>query len=295
MMIDVETFNRKEYFRVPSILFKFLAPERIDVLEKFLIKCTDPVDFSDVFDSFHATQDRDPDELNILGAQYYVIEGTVTQVLAEGRRGPSHQRMLDWVARSADLYPGYQILSVIWVDPFLTTEARSNFIDGFREQLFVKERPKVLCLTEDAMNRKMWDYYASGHRGFCLGLATNGPPLGTPAKQALMRVIYATQPSKGPPEVAIWRRWLVKHIDYAHEQEWRVLFWDDQTKLYPTRDGDIIHMVGLSPASIKQLIFGIRTTAATRSRLLDLVPSDVEVFECAPDAAGFSFALNRIR
>jgi hypothetical protein len=95
---------------------------------------------------------------------------------------------------------------------------------------------KVLCLSPMNDNSAMWAYYADDHRGLVLEFA-NVPELDSVYRMA-RRVTYAEQP---PPllDSEAWaqlvagninlapgladRLMYIKHMHWAHEQEWRIV------------------------------------------------------------------------
>lgn len=290
MVNTVQGFgDRKPYFEAPNILYKFVPPKLTGVLEGRVMRCTPPEDFSDVFDSFHFFDDTDPNELNVIGAPYYTIEIEGFPAISSAAVARSRAKMRAWVKMSANTYPGFSVDAIVPMGPFPDENARRSFREGFKSQFLQDRKLFILCLSEDCQNRVMWDHYAGGSYGYCVGFDSKSEFLSRNGR--LRRVIYSENPSRGPSEVAYWRRWTIKHTGYAYEREWRVGYITQETDPLQLEDGRTIRTISFEPDDVKEVILGARASEDTIKWAMSVTPLTASVYKIAPSFTTF----NRIR
>jgi hypothetical protein len=123
----------------------------------------------------------------------------------------------------------------------------------------------ILSLSERRDNPLMWAHYADGHRGFVVGFDAAHPyfqdsdgMFGKPLK-----VRYCTsRPTLSSLEQDVENLYLTKSIDWAYEQEWRVLR-RLADGLRPVREVSGLfrdlpqpHFFAFPPAAVKEVILG---------------------------------------
>ena len=83
---------------------------------------------------------------------------------------------------------------------------------------------RVISLTENPVSPQMWAYYADGYKGICLRFG-NLPFEVNPVRYTYgpYRTNGLSVDSKHSGDIS-QARLLTKHIDWAHEQEWRAVF-----------------------------------------------------------------------
>lgn len=117
----------------------------------------------------------------------------------------------------------------------------------------IDERHGVLCLTEDSKNLLMYDYYAGGHKGICVGIEWKELGLlhkGTERHQVPTKVMYRKEPPIINPcgDVDFNSVFYSKWEEYKHEKEFRLSF---RPGLYECNSRVL--------KSIKNIIFGCAT------------------------------------
>src|SRR5436305_9006205 len=100
-----------------------------------------------------------------------------------------------------------------WKDPGKHAEIVENLQGSL-------DNSGVICLTDTALDRRMWDEYATGHRGICLCFETSEPPF-----SSTHDVNYVTKlptvkinAESGEQSEAFLR---TKDSSYSWEREWR--------------------------------------------------------------------------
>jgi biotin synthase-related radical SAM superfamily protein len=78
----------------------------------------------------------------------------------------------------------------------------------------------VICLTDTAQDRRMWEEYAGGHRGVCLCFETSGSPFSTARYVSYMAELPIVKISADSGE-KVEAFLLTKGSSYSWEREWR--------------------------------------------------------------------------
>jgi DUF2971 family protein len=124
----------------------------------------------------------------------------------------------------------------------------------------------VCCFTKDPNSSQMWAHYSGGHTGICLGFEfpESGPP-GIITRKNIFEVRYQDDCPRFPISAFQKRPYplfdlaipllTTKHTDWAVENEHRYLH--TATNI----------CVQYSTGSLKEIIFGARTTQAQRDRI----------------------------
>ena len=107
--------ERKEFFRVPRVLYKYFDPYRLSVFSDFRMKYTLPSEFNDIFNS-DAVPQHDDLSLNPVGsAVYYVLDPATGFPSNQGEMRDDFRRFL---TKSAEKYLGYRVNLVSYVPQF---------------------------------------------------------------------------------------------------------------------------------------------------------------------------------
>lgn len=117
----------------------------------------------------------------------------------------------------------------------------------------------VLSLTEDPLNEQMWAHYATGGKGFVIGIDAQHAFLmsdeANGAKNLLRKVIYTDEKTEN-----FWRNpyflFLVKSAGWSYEREWRLFRNLDKCDEEIATDGPPICLANLPSDIIKSVYFG---------------------------------------
>lgn len=160
---------------IQGSLFKYIPPERIDVLQGLKVRFTQP---SALNDPYECTLTFGTGEFR----EHLMRSG-------EGLTGESRAR---W-ERTVDL--------------MVTKERLQQYLEKLqwtadRVRKHLDEKVGVLSLSKNALNPRMWSLYAGDHRGLCVGfrIATNlvAPTRRADCLQWSMPVVYADRPHELP-------------------------------------------------------------------------------------------------
>ena len=259
--------------QVPTKLYKYCPPERVDILLSRSVRFTPADQFNDPFEfilrvenieteaemrrrfSYRAFKERTHEE-----SQKIIAEKLPPELLASGTRKqrqrtktllrkkfePKLRSLVAQVSEAAsDLAPDF-----VAATPSVIAKAARAGRDQFG----------ILCLTEKFDNYAMWAHYGQRHSGIVLefdmgkfgttsGFASKGF-LWTPEKvRYLADKHYDYASGEGDPNLL-----LAKHDDWTYEQEWRILGDLESIRSAETYRG--FELVELTKGSISGIYLG---------------------------------------
>lgn len=185
----------------PEVLYKYLSPERIDVLESLRIRFTQVSALNDPFESLPGATLENP--------EWY-------KTYFERRRASAAQRLgLSSPPEQAERRRGEQFAHFLkcytdreWLAELSATVQRmADTVDG------------CLSLSANCTNILMWSHYAANHRGFVLGFNTDHEFFGP----SVSAVKYSASIPKINPFEAKHSAdiFYTKSNDWHYEQEYR--------------------------------------------------------------------------
>lgn len=230
----------------PSILYKYLPAERVDVLTGGNIRFSPPRDLNDL-------NEARPNVRANLGAVMKRLEHLKHDPIAYT------QQMVSFAA---------------YVERQGTDALRAE----------VDAQYGVLSLTTDPVNPQMWERYADNYRGYLIGFDTSHAWLGAGARdedvtKCVQRVRYTVDPpivEVGGSENEVRSAFIVgsiltKQEEWAYESEWRMLAHVNDT-LRPIPDG-ASHLVMIPRDAIRQIVLGPRVTEALEKQVREVLTS----------------------
>lgn len=256
------------------MLFKYLDPDRLDVLENAHIRFTQPADFNDPFEfkpivSTIATAEER--ELYINQNLERLVEEKLLELPVEVRSFFS----------SRELQEDVKILHSIY-SPMIEREFASivkEFPETFHE--LSSKNIGVLSLAEDHANLLMWSHYARSHKGFCIGFEKkakffNRKRTNVDEFYHLRKVNYsAKRPTKKMSEVTAVELLLNKSDIWGYEKEWRMCaLLEDSTRKIDAAPY-AIHLFNFPKEIVKEVILGVNIEDCLREKIINLVKQDV--------------------
>ena len=175
--------------RVP-ILYKYLKPERIDVLESGKVMLTRPRAFNDPFETlphFETTEEF----------LYPIPKGADQDVLA-------------WIKQKQE-----------WLNQTLMTPSKRKTYLEARTSSIV-----ILSLAENRDSLLMWSHYAASHKGFLIGFDSRQDILAIDSQHRHKgKVLYTDERPSKPTfeELSNDELLLTKSKEWEYEQEWRII------------------------------------------------------------------------
>lgn len=226
------------------IVYKYLHPDRIDVLQNTLIRFTQPAALNDPFEGMSN--------------------------LSEIRR--FFEQLTKGLGQGTDL--------IETDDDYVSTEQAITDTFG-RWNLDNASELAFLSLSKKRNNLLMWSYYCDSHRGFTLGFDAFHRFFSTPIpgrKSVLREVSYSDRPVMPAPDgdlEAFFRaniNILTKSHHWAYEEELRMCASPAaaaETKLVP--NGEPIYLFRFPPDAVREVIFGHRMSKENRTAILDII------------------------
>jgi hypothetical protein len=254
-------------------LFKYVPPERIDILENEKIAFTPPDRFKDPFEF-----------------RMGITRGTARNQLKE---------LMTQIERHAELtVPGY--------DKLTSRQRRKGRKEMFRLHNVTEEFQKsfqdtvqthswqigILCLCGINDSNLMWYHYADGHRGFVIEFDCKHESvikLGKP-----WDVDYVETPpifDHTKPTPAVFR---FKPSYLKYEAERRILRPLSEFVPEKNKDGLSLYFRSLPRAGVKAVYFGHRMEAKVRSRIIELLNGhQAEKFDVIPSRRNYAFTFEQ--
>jgi hypothetical protein len=230
-------------YEVSPILYKYLRPERIGVLENCKVRFSQRT----VFDDDHELQP----EYASFGTENEIWRFVLSKGLALGGNGLPANILVKLIAER----PKYQAMA---------TEIAKNNIKSI-------DHLGVFCLTESPNNEQMWTEYADSGKGFVVAFDTTGRsflPLRTPG--IFGKVEYSDEPFGtllGTMEQGVGPLFR-KRKNYAFEAEWRSI---RMLRRLERTDGEI-YLSDFDPASARRIV--INDGSAVEGDIRKLIERD---------------------
>jgi hypothetical protein len=278
-------------------LYKYFAPQRIDVLTHRRIRYTQPGAFNDPFEvkpyvakfADDAAAERTVDQ--ILPEE---IRKAYEQLPAEIRAVIPYEAFLKIATQGRESLRGQFGVMLSQYTPML----RRVMEEKFNELL------GILSLTEKPDNLLMWSHYAASHAGFVIGFNSSHDYFDqrkSPSDEFrhLRKVEYrAVRPNAPLSELDGIDVFLVKSTEWEYEQEWRIMRpLSDAADTIPDEPFPIC-LFEFSPAAVTDVILGARMRDTDRSTIRDALKSSpefahVEIFNALPHEIEFKIMLEK--
>ena len=248
--------------KVPRVLYKFLAPQRVSVLEDCLVGLTPPAEFNDPFEAYPAIA-------GLFGAN-------PANIIANGALEAMRQDGL-----TIDDDTGAEVAAEIaaW-NTSASSELPSIVFRTASRQL------GILSLTSANANALMWAHYARSHRGFAVGFDSRNQffdrrqspedpinhlrPVNYRADRPEVYLFDESDRARDAARLAL-ELFLTKSIDWSYEAEWRLisaLAWADETRKV---NGQTLYLFRFTPQAVVEVILGHRVDESLAARILGLV------------------------
>jgi len=273
------------------ILYKYLSPGRISVVEDRLIRFTQFADLNDPFEA-NLKVEKGLGDANL---QFYVSEARRLQTAVSLISQVGFDRFVDdalaklWPTSRRNLMEKHSSTPL----PLKETEMTliSDLIDLYAGQLLfersvdifshysylLKDIPiGVLSLSATWSSTLMWSHYADSHQGFIVGFTANDRLLWSDAfklPRGPSAVTYGShvftmldiEPSK------IQDVYFYKSSEWAYEQEWRTIRRLDRSDSIIDREPFPIHLFRFNSHAISEIVLGHRIHKDIREKLLTLL------------------------
>ena len=251
-------------------LYKYLHPDRTDVLRNQCIRFSSPAVLNDPFElkphlAALATPEYAAAELQralprVLAEELArlptelraLLPAEALQAFLEGQL-PSFQKSLD--GASAQMMPLLQ-----------ETMARE-----------LEELLGVLCLSESPKSLLMWAHYADSHRGFVVQFDEASPFFDRRVSEDdelrhLRQVTYSSKrPSLTLSEVEDGSAFLMKGVEWEYEAEWRMIVPLADASHVMGTGPEAIHLFSFPAQAVTSVILGCRMLEAKKAEIQALL------------------------
>lgn len=248
-------------------IYKYVPPERIDILENLLIRITQPKYLNDPFDAVLSFKKIVEKELflkhfnieNLFEKIVTNLNNTLSDFNARNNLDSSLEKLLELQGKDFNHFKNFFLNEMENVTTLFTTE---NMVT---KKLLNEEINKflgVISFTESPNNIPMWAYYADVHRGFVIIFNAehkffNSGLIVDKDFGKLQKIIYSPDKTvlhslkefKSNP-------FFEKHIRWQNEEEWRIIL---PLSLASSIKFPDIHLINIPPELIIGIIFGFRS------------------------------------
>lgn len=268
MADDFADLKRLEAERLPppSTLYKYVAPERVDVLEKARIRFTPPLNTNDIFEvrqTFDLVMGPKMQAYFKLMSQEVDFDETFQQVVDES---PLSFLSIEEAKRLILRFGGGDV-------EVLTRGLLDQFLDNMPERMNAPENVDrlldriasdqfLLSLSDRADSSPLWAHYAANSTGFVIAFDTSSTffrrgELGE--LQGLHKVQYfdgRVSEIMDNPYAAL----ISKQKDWEYEHEWRLYVRAGAVSKTLKVDDVDVHLVEFPREAVQRVILGTRGT-----------------------------------
>lgn len=280
------------------MLYKYLTPERIDVIENKLIRYTQPDALNDPFELKPHASNLASDEyiLSMFDETYHdEITQSYHELPKEIRDTISlnefHEAIKPHVQSLRQHLPS--------IASGLNGLVNSKLHDGFNQHV------GILSLTEAPDNLLMWSHYASEHTGFVIGFDETNKHFNSKRSESdefyhLRKLEYRQhRPDISLIEMNSTDVFLVKSTDWEYESEWRIMRPLDHADKKIEQEDFSIHLFSIPADSIVEIIMGCRMDKDVMTKLLTTIATDpslshVRLYKSMPNKRQFKLDIHKI-
>lgn len=247
------------------VLYKYLAPSRLDVLEERRIRFTQPAAFNDPFEFRPCIESAvTQGHLREYVEQNFdeILKRELLEYPILGQFAPQ-ERMVELLRPLKSRIPElFQLL-------------QSGFLPSVSSAIYnaFNQNVGVLCLSEVPDCLLMWGHYTENHEGFVIGFDGSHPFFSTrrgPEDEFgfLRQVKYCRSRPRVTLADTTGTEWFeTKCVEWAYEKEWRMLRVLRDAENRPEAVPYPICLFSYPADAVAEIIIGLRASRALRDRL----------------------------
>jgi Protein of unknown function (DUF2971). len=276
------------------ILYKYLPPDRIDVIQNCIIRFTQYGDFNDPFE-LNPNIDKLAEENEI---RKIVDRDFVKIIEEEYSKNPIISAFISKEAfiQLAKTQEEFVKNAVIGIEPHLV-----KLLPGMLQKT-ANSLLGAVSLSEVCNDKLMWSHYAEEHKGFVIGfdseaLFFNQEKTPDDELRHLRKIDYRDK----PPVINLMNAngaelFFVKSLEWEYEAEWRMLMPLSDSKTVIEKQPFPIHLFGFLPDSVKEVVLGTRMSEenkrAIRSIMSDSEFAHIKLYQADLDNTSFKIVIN---
>ncbi len=263
------------------ILYKYLHPDRVDVLTNKMIRFTQPTIFNDPFET----------ELNIKRFASEEYTRKVYDELLEKKLSSVPKEFRQYVRKIMEKDESRECLNKKMGD--LLPQSKEVIKDTIAKNV------GILSLTEEKNNLLMWSHYAFSHTGFVIGFDSQNEFLNFRRSEQdefgyLKKVQYKqNRPSLNFAEMNSEDVFFTKSIHWAYEKEWRILQILDNADY----KDDPIYLFKFQTAAVKEIILGDKIADSEKNNILKIINANydyVTIYQSKIDESEYKLNFEKI-
>ncbi|WGV18599.1 DUF2971 domain-containing protein [Pseudomonas putida] len=251
-------------------IFKYLHPDRIDVLESTRICFSSPQNLNDPFELRPPLRLYESDEL-----AWEAAAGLLPQILEDTYAKFSEDAKL--------LVSREQLAAAVQVQMLSRESGFASLIKKLMPEIAsrfnsaTEQRIGILCLTESPDDLLMWAHYGCSHEGFVLEFDPEASFFHQRRSEkdefrSLRPVIYSpTRPTLTFADAKDVSPLLTKSDHWSYEQEWRMMVDLNDASVVLDAGEKKFHLFDFPASAIKSVIFGSRMSQTKKHRILELI------------------------
>jgi len=251
-------------------MFKYLHPDRIDVLESTRICFSSPLNLNDPFELKPPLRLYESDEL-----AWEAASGLLPQIL-EDTYAQFPEAVKSMVSRE-------QLAAAVQVQMLSNEFGFTDLIKKLMPEISsrfnsaTEQRIGILCLTESPDDLLMWAHYGCSHEGFVLEFDPEASFFHQRRSEedefrSLRPVIYSpTRPTLTFADAKDISPLLTKSDHWSYEREWRMMVDLNDASLVIDAGEKRFHLFDFPASTIKSVIFGSRMSQTKKDEILKLI------------------------
>ncbi|HDY7648843.1 TPA: DUF2971 domain-containing protein [Vibrio vulnificus] len=257
-------------------LYKYLHPDRIDVLKNRAIRFSPPNAFNDPFEFKPVISGLASDSY----IDAYMKENLDSMVESELSKLPEHIRSQIPNSKFQELVKLY-VKNNSEVFNAVMNKAKEHVSAALTETS--NELIGVLSLTEKADNLLMWSHYAESHSGYCIGFKSNHSFFNKKRSKKdefyhLRKVEYLPhRPSKAMVDMNGTDMFLLKSDIWEYEQEWRMCAVLSDADTIINEIDPPVHLFNFPADLVDEVIIGVNAKASLTESILRTIADNVEL------------------
>ena len=253
-------------------LFKYLHPDRTDVLLGQSIRFSSPAILNDPFElKPHLAALASPEhmEAHIARVLPELMREGLAKLPSEVRaQVPVEALQGIFLRQLPEAKRNIQVMAELLMPRLQEVMARK-----FEESI------GILCLSESAENLLMWAHYADSHRGFLIEFDEHSPFFDSRVNpddelRHLRKVSYSPKrPSLTLAEVEDFAPFMTKGIDWGYETEWRMIVPLDTASTVIGEGPHAVHLFEFPAQTITSVVLGSRMAAQKKEDVRQILAS----------------------
>lgn len=267
----------------PKKLYKYVVPERIDVLKNQLIRFTQPAALNDLFELQLLFEEILSEEklAEAVTPPFKLIEEALRNQYKNLTREQQDQMSVDQFVAVVRDNPQWTENFMRDIEPSIR-EMSSNMAPLVKKMISDAIRTKIgiLSLSENAEHTLLWAHYASGHKGFAIEFNTEHKFFNRRRSTEdelfhLRKVRYADRTSFGRTLLDLDGDdvLVTKQKSWTYEDEWRMLVDLGSADRVLSVDNDEVYLFAIPLTAISAVILGARASVALHDELKVFIQS----------------------